>query len=182
MEAERLGCHSSGAEMSEPVEVWRPAFGFEGHYSVSSEGRVRRDRAGKGARAGYVLKATIMKANGYMRVGLVVAGRQVTRTIHSLVAEAFLGPYPAGEQWSVNHIDGNKLNNSASNLEYLTLAENAKHAHQIGLYLPLLTHCYRGHPFDSTNTIRHANGERDCRACNRLRQRKYKEKVKQRSS
>lgn len=72
-------------------ESWRPVVGYEGVYSVSDLGRVRRDMAGKGARAGYVLRQRIDKQTGYPRIGLVVGGIQASRTVHSLVAEAFIG-------------------------------------------------------------------------------------------
>lgn len=53
------------------------------------------------------------------------------KTLHSIVAEAFLGPRPRGKV--VNHIDGNKWNNEAKNLEYLTREENLKHARELGI-------------------------------------------------
>ena len=51
-----------------------------------------------------------------------------TRTIHTLVAEAFLGIRPDG--YDVDHIDGNKLNNAASNLRYVTHIENMKNFYE----------------------------------------------------
>lgn len=47
-----------------------------------------------------------------------------TRTVHSLVAEAFLGPRPEG--YDIDHIDGNKTNNTAENLRYVTHTENMR--------------------------------------------------------
>lgn len=61
---------------------------------------------------------------GYLRVRLQLPnGRRVNRPIHSLVAEAFIGPRPEGHQ--VCHIDGDKTNNAASNLRYGTAQDNA---------------------------------------------------------
>ena len=51
--------------------------------------------------------------------------------VHRLVAEAFHGLIPAG--YTVNHMDGNILNNAASNLEIITHAENMRHAYEFGL-------------------------------------------------
>jgi len=51
--------------------------------------------------------------------------------IHRLVWETFVGIIPKGLQ--INHIDGNKSNNSLSNLELVTPAENIHHAYRMGL-------------------------------------------------
>ena len=50
--------------------------------------------------------------------------------VHSLVAEAFLGPRPLGHE--VNHKDGNKWNNDVSNREYVTHSHNRLHIHRLG--------------------------------------------------
>jgi hypothetical protein len=54
-----------------------------------------------------------------------------TKTIHRLVAAEFLGTCPKGIQ--VNHKDGDRLNNHASNLEYVTPSENTRHSVVAGL-------------------------------------------------
>lgn len=87
-------------------------------YSVSSDGRVRNDSTGA------VLSQTA-NTNGYMRVFLCCEGKQRTAYVHRLVAEAFIeNPLHKVE---VNHIDGDKTNNSADNLEWCTHSENQKH-------------------------------------------------------
>lgn len=70
---------------------------------------------------------------GYLRVQLSSRrlGKEGTPSLHLLVAAAFLGPRP--EDREVNHIDGNKLNNAVSNLEYVTRAENVRHSFRLGL-------------------------------------------------
>lgn len=57
-------------------------------------------------------------------------GTDKTRYFHRLLWEAFRGP--PGEK-SINHIDGNRLNNALENLELVTHAENLAHAGRIGL-------------------------------------------------
>ena len=66
-----------------------------------------------------------------MYVGLCRDGISETRTIHRIVAAAFLGPRPPGHD--INHRDGDKTRNCVSNLEYVLPAENMTHASQHGL-------------------------------------------------
>jgi hypothetical protein len=60
-------------------------------------------------------------------------GRQIAHRVHALVAAAFIGPYPEGKV--INHIDHRRTNNAASNLEYVTQAENLQKARDAGRYL-----------------------------------------------
>jgi HNH endonuclease len=53
-------------------------------------------------------------------------------TVHSLVAQAFIGPRPS-RRHTVNHINGDKLDNRASNLEWATNREQQRHAASLGL-------------------------------------------------
>lgn len=108
---------------------WREVAGFG--YAVSDEGKVMRTAPGMGARIGCVLKPRPNR-KGYLQLMLCKRGKQFTRTVHKLVAEAFLGPYPEGEE--VNHKDGVKTNCRVGNLEYLTRSENNKHAYRLGLF------------------------------------------------
>ena len=68
-------------------------------------------------------KLTTMKRLGWTKNGQI--------RVHRLVAHCWIGPCPKGME--VNHIDGNKANNHADNLEYVTSSENKKHAVEIGL-------------------------------------------------
>lgn len=70
------------------------------------------------------------KKGGYYCVGLS-KGKTKTFRVHQLVAKAFI-PNPENKPY-VNHIDGNKVNNSVSNLEWCTCSENNLHNHKIGL-------------------------------------------------
>jgi len=61
-------------------------------------------------------------------------GKYCTYKIHKMVMLAFFGERPKGME--VNHKDGNKLNNSVLNLEYITHAANCQHSFDLGLQLP----------------------------------------------
>jgi hypothetical protein len=71
------------------------------------------------------------KKPNYWRVTIWKDGKKWKPGVHQLVALAFLGPVPNG--FTVNHIDGNKLNNFYKNLEYSSRSENQKHAYALGL-------------------------------------------------
>lgn len=103
--------------MTNIVELWRPVVGYEGLYEVSNLGRVK-------GRKGFI-KPKIGR-NGYARTDLWKDGRRYRPSIHRLVAQTFL-PNPETKP-QVNHLDGNKLNNAVSNLEWCTAQENILHA------------------------------------------------------
>lgn len=112
--------------MSEPIvsEEWRPVVGWEGWYSVSNTGMVRRERAATGTRAGRLGKPT-KRSDGYWEIRLRRPGCSNLRLVHRLVAGAFLGPCPADKE--VNHINGRRDDASIANLEYMTRQENIRH-------------------------------------------------------
>lgn len=99
--------------------------GFEGRYLVTDEGDVVSLLSGR------ALKPWLV-GRGYASVALVAANGDISKHyVHRIVAMAFLGPPPKGLH--VNHIDGDRLNNRPSNLEYVTAAENNRHARKLGL-------------------------------------------------
>jgi hypothetical protein len=111
-------------------EAWRAIPGYEG-YEVSSLGRVRSvDRFTSDGRniKGRILK-TWIAAGRYQYVGL---GRKVKVGVHRLVCAAFHGdPAPKME---AAHLDGNPLNNAASNVAWSTRSENEQHKRLHGTY------------------------------------------------
>ena len=116
-------------------EIWLPITGYEGAYEVSSFGQVRSIRLEKGnARLGCQRKGGIIKPNKaqkYLAVCISKDKVRLTKTVHRLVAIAFI-PNPKCKP-QVNHIDGNKFNNHVSNLEWATPSENIKHSFALGL-------------------------------------------------
>ena len=110
------------------IECWKQIEGFP--YEVSDLGRVRRSSGAKGARIGRVLRPATTW-NGYSYVGLSSGCDRIMKYAHILVAAAFLGARSDGHD--VNHKNGIKTDNAASNLEYSTHSQNILHALSCGL-------------------------------------------------
>ena len=111
------------------TEEWR-VLPSNSTYEVSSLGNVRsRDHLvwGGGVMGFYTKPGRDLKpgiaSNGYPTVAL---GRGNTRTVHSLVAEAFLGPTPFGKE--IRHGDGNRENPKLDNLSFGTRLDNIEDA------------------------------------------------------
>ena len=69
--------------------------------------------------------------SGYKRVCLKINGEYKEKLVHRLVAETFI---PSKKRCKlVNHIDGNRLNNHVSNLEWVTHKQNMRHAKKMRL-------------------------------------------------
>ena len=103
-------------------EEWRPVLGYEGYYSVSNYGQVWSHHSGR-------LLKSIASKTGYLFVHLSVAGIAKRKTIHRLVAEAFI-PNPEGKP-TVNHINEVKDDNYVGNLEWATHREQNIHGTRI---------------------------------------------------
>ena len=119
------------------MEIWKDIKGYEGYYQVSNLGRVKSlDRVATYSDKkvhhlkGRVLKPMVTK-HGYEIVDLRKDRKRKTSKVHRLVAIAFLDNPKNKPQ--VNHIDGVKLNNNLNNLEWVTNAENIRHAYKKGL-------------------------------------------------
>lgn len=126
--------------MTKLKEIWKPVINFESIYEVSSHGRVRsldrqvnrrHDGSSKCSIKGKLLTPRIT-IWGYLRVTLTSAEHNFSKTIavHRLVAMAFVlnsNNYP----W-INHIDNDKTNNRATNLEWCTPKQNTAHSTKQG--------------------------------------------------
>ena len=109
-------------------EIWKDIKGFEGLYQVSNLGRVKSLKYMKSDKE-MVLKSGKNKG-GYSLVRLTASGKQYY-LIHRLVAEAFIAN--SQNLPCVNHIDGDKSNNTVENLEWVSHKENTRHAFDTGL-------------------------------------------------
>ncbi|MBY0360745.1 MAG: NUMOD4 motif-containing HNH endonuclease [Phreatobacter sp.] len=112
------------------AEIWKPVFGHEGHYEVSSLGRVRscdrevfvpvstRRAAHVRSYKGKLLRPGRM-ASGHVSVAI---GKGNSRTVHTLVLEAFVGPAPNGMECL--HLDDIPDDNRLERLRWGTRSEN----------------------------------------------------------
>lgn len=98
------------------TEQWKDIPGFEGRYEVSNAGGYRNSKTGR------VLKSTPY-SNRYLRM---VLGAGNTFLAHRLVAMAFI---PGDWNLQVNHKNGDRADNRAENLEWVTCSENHLHSY-----------------------------------------------------
>jgi transposase-like protein len=105
------------------MEEWREIEGYEGVYSVSNLGRVRRDSSDAAKTPNRLLTPGRL-TSGACNVNLSRDSRPKTYLVHRLVAAAFLAP-PACSRQRIHHIDGDRANNSAINLRWVTPAETS---------------------------------------------------------
>lgn len=120
-------------------EIWKDIEGYEGRYQVSNLGRVKGlDRYvpfGINSSRMREVPGKLLKLQphnkGYLTANLSQHSIITSYLVHRLVAEAFmLNP---DNKEMVNHKDGNKRNNNATNLEWATRQENEDHAFRTGL-------------------------------------------------
>ena len=101
-------------------EIWKPVINYEGLYEVSNRGNVKSlnyCRSGEEK-----LLNPRLNSNKRLFITLSKNKKKKHYTIHSLVAQAFIGERPEG--YDVCHIDGDKLNNNLQNLKYDTRSQN----------------------------------------------------------
>ena len=101
--------------MSYDNEIWKDIEGYEGLYQVSNSGRVKNIKRNR-------LLKPFPDKNGYLRVDLFKNSRSSTKSVHRLVAKAFISNPNNLPQ--VNHKDENPSNNNVENLEWCSTQYN----------------------------------------------------------
>jgi hypothetical protein len=109
--------------MQEEIEeIWKDVVGYEGLYRVSSFGRVFGVKANK-------LRKLCVVSGGYLGVDFYKDGVGKSKTVHSVMADAFICEGYAKKGLVVNHKDHVRDNNNLSNLEVITQRENTNLKH-----------------------------------------------------
>lgn len=105
-------------------EIWKPVVGYEGLYEVSNIGRVKGINTYSHKEP--IILSQCKRKDGYLSVRLSKNNISKSKTVHRLVAMAFI-PNPDNLEM-VNHKDENKANNKVDNLEWCTRAYNQKYS------------------------------------------------------
>ena len=153
--------------------------GYEGLYSVTTDGRVWSEARvyinGK-VNSGKYLKPDVL-ATGRLQVTLYSRGKPTRYLVHRLVAMAYL-PNPKSLP-VVRHLDDNPLNNTPVNLAWGTYQDNTNDSVSNGThYEARKTQCSKSHTYTEEGTYITPDGKRVCRECGKLRAREYRRNKK----
>lgn len=130
------------------MEKWKAIPGYEGLYEASNQGRIRTVKRSYINNLGIEIHVDqkIIKQRYFIRkkrrnavVNLNNHGVKKAKSVPRMIAMAWCPGYKEG--LTVNHIDGNTLNNCAENLEWLSNEKNIKQGHRTGLYNGMYKKC-----------------------------------------
>jgi hypothetical protein len=132
--------------MKKQKEIWKDIPNYEGHYQVSNYGRVKSlERIVKNGKSSFLKKEMFLtlkqNTRGYLCVSLYKNNLRKTKSVHQLVAMAFLNHIPCGHKKVVDHINNIRTDNRLENLQIITTRKNnskdriKKHNSLTGVYL-----------------------------------------------
>ena len=143
--------------------IWKDIKGYEGRYQISNLGQVKslfftNNKTKKSYYREKILKQQKTR-QGYMTIRLSQDSMDKTYRVHRLVAEAFIENQKNKKE--VNHIDGDKQNNTVDNLEWVTRSENQIHAYKNGFQRQ--TEAMRKHSIEMGKKYGKINGKKSGR-------------------
>lgn len=119
-------------------EIWKDIKGYEGYYKASSMGRIKSLLFQNNVWNKKYPREKILKRRGFTpktgyRVGLWKNGVERDFLVARLIAFTFFDKDINDRKLTVNHKDGNRMNNNLYNLELVSLGDNIRHAFRTGL-------------------------------------------------
>jgi hypothetical protein len=109
------------------TENWKDVIGYEGLYQISNLGNVKSLNYNRTKKERILKKQT--NIYGYYHITLSKNNKKITRTIHQLVATAFLDFKPCNMKLVINHKNFDRKDNNLKNLEIVSQRENANQKH-----------------------------------------------------
>ena len=124
------------------MEVWKDIKGYEKIYQASNTGKIRtapnkKTYTQKHGERTWKVRELKGRGDNYAigkRVSLWKDGKAKDFLVARLVAFTFFNQDIDNHELTVNHIDGNRMNNDLSNLELISLGDNIRHGFRTGLY------------------------------------------------
>jgi len=104
-------------------EEWKPINGYSGKYLISNLGRIKSLKSNR-------IRVPELHSDGYLKIKLWKNNKAKNFLIHKLVAKYFINNKTNKTQ--VSHIDGDKMNNSFTNLEWVTQKDVVNRAWKLG--------------------------------------------------
>ena len=129
------------------METWKTITGYEGRYQVSDLGRIRSltRKVNNSHNGGYEVSGQILKPrsdkDGYLMTDFWKNGNKTTVKIHRLVAIAFIEGFD--DTKVVDHINGVRNDNRASNLRWVSQSQNLHNRRQSTSESGVVGVCFR---------------------------------------
>lgn len=120
-------------------EIWKDIKGYEGYYKISNKGRIKSLLFQSNVWNKKYSREKILRYRGYTpktgyRIALWKDGVAKDFLVARLAAFTFFGKDISDRKLTVNHKDGNRMNNDINNLELVSLKQNIIHGFRTGLY------------------------------------------------